>query len=77
MTGAELRAIRRSLGQSALQMGRALRFGGADDSVAVHVRRMEAGLRPITPQVAGLAYMLGWHGVPERWPDEPIQEAAE
>ena len=58
-------------------MGRALRFGGTDNTVSVYIRRLEAGMQRITPQVAGLAYMLGWHGVPERWPDEAPAEAAE
>lgn len=77
MTGAEIKTIRRSLGLSTVQMGRALRFGGSDNAVSVHVRRMEADIRIVTPQVAGLAYMLGWHGVPERWPDEASSQAAE
>lgn len=77
MTGAELRTIRQSLGLSAYALGRALGYQGNRNTVQVAIRLMESDARPIPPWIAHLVYMLGWHGVPERWPDEPPAEAAE
>ena len=65
MTGPELRVIRKQLGLSVIQMGRALGYGGGDNTVSVQVRRWEGGQREIPPWIARLATMYGRHGVPK------------
>jgi len=63
MTGAELADIRRSLGLSTNQMGRALGYHGPN--MHVTVRRYERGERPVPPTIARLAEMFKMHGVPK------------
>jgi transcriptional regulator with XRE-family HTH domain len=63
MTPAEFRAIRKQLGLSTVQMGRALGYEGSDNSVSVTIRRYEAGIRPIPPTVAMLVAMYERHGL--------------
>ena len=67
MTGAKLKAIREEFGLSASAMGRALGYSGPKSNVAVHVRRLERGERPIPSDVARLAHMFWMNGIPEEW----------
>ena len=55
MQGKELKAIRRELGLSAVELGRALGYAGTDNSASVTIRRYEANMRPIPPLVDRLA----------------------
>lgn len=77
MTGAELKAVRHALGLSAFALGLALGYSGNRNTVQLAIRRYEHDERPIPPWIAHLAYMIGWHGVPDRWPDEQAADAAE
>jgi transcriptional regulator with XRE-family HTH domain len=52
MTGAELHAIRLALGMSLTAFGRRLGYRGKPSTIQTHIRRMEAGTRPITAQTA-------------------------
>ena len=63
MTGADLKAIRHKLKLSTTELGRALGYEGADNTVSVTVRRYESGMRPIPPVVAVLVGMFDRHGV--------------
>jgi transcriptional regulator with XRE-family HTH domain len=63
MTGPELKAIRKKLGLSTVELGRALGYIGKDNSVSVTVRRYEAEMKPIPPTIARLVAMYGKHGV--------------
>lgn len=67
MTPAEFKSIRKDLGFSTAQWGRALGYQGTDNTVSVQVRRYESGRREIPPWIARLAEMLGRHGVPDDW----------
>ena len=64
MTGADLKAIRHKLKLSTTELGRALGYEGADNTISVTVRRYESGMRPIPPWIAKLADMYDRHGVP-------------
>lgn len=65
MTGPDLKTIRKRLGLSTLQMGRALGYRGNDNTVSVAIRQYESGQRDIPPWIARLVAMYGRHGVPE------------
>lgn len=67
MTGDELRAIRRALGLSLKDFGRALGYTGSPNTISVQVRRYEAGARDIPPWIARLATMYERHGIPPEW----------
>ena len=67
MTGAELKAIRETFGLSASAMGRALGYSGPKANIAVHIRRLERGDRPIPPPIDRLARMYWRNGIPEEW----------
>ena len=45
MTGAELKAIRQSLGLSVISFGRALGYSGSNNTVNVQIRQFEAETR--------------------------------
>jgi len=67
MTPTEFKSIRKRLGLSTVEMGRALGYKGQNNTVSVTVRRYESGMRPIPPTVAVLMTMLGdgqgsWRG---------------
>ena len=65
MTGSELAAIRKSLGLSTTQWGRALGYSGTDASVSASVRRLEARHDDAIPTTVGrLALMYDRYGVP-------------
>lgn len=65
MTGPELQSIRKALGLSVIEMGRAFGYSGTDDTVSVTVRRYEApNGRDIPEWIARLALMFAKHGVP-------------
>lgn len=64
MTGVEFAAIRKRLGLSVIEMGRALGYQGTDNTVSVTIRRYEKGA-PIPPWIARLAIMFDRYGVPE------------
>lgn len=66
MTGPELKAIRKRLGLSVIEMGRAIGYEGSDNTVNVTMRRYEApNGRTIPPWIARLAIMFDRFGVPE------------
>jgi hypothetical protein len=65
MTGSEFVAIRKRLGLSTVEMGRALGYEGQDNTVSVTVRRYESGMRPIPPTIAVLMGIYGSHGLIE------------
>lgn len=68
MTGPELYAIRKELGLTALQLGRAFGYEGSDNTVKVTMHRYEApNGRRIPPWIARLAQMYGKHGVPKEF----------
>jgi len=59
MTADEFKSIRKQLGLSTVEMGRALGYEGQDNTVSVTVRRYESGQRPIPPTVAVLVGLYG------------------
>lgn len=65
MTGPEMQAIRKRLGLSTIELGRAMGYVGADNTVSVTIRRYESGGREIPPWLARLLVMFDRHGVPE------------
>ena len=65
MIPAEFKQIRQALGLSTTEMGRALGYEGADNTVSVQIRRYESGARPIKPWIARLAEMYRRFGVPD------------
>lgn len=65
MTGPEFAAIRKSLGLSVVEFGRAFGYQGSDETVSVTVRRYEApNGREIPPWIERLALMYEWYGIP-------------
>lgn len=67
MTGEEMKSIRHRLGLSAVELGRAMGYTGADNTVSVTVRRYESDMRPIPPWLGRLLRMFEMHGVPPGW----------
>jgi transcriptional regulator with XRE-family HTH domain len=67
VTGAELKAIREAFGLSASAMGQALGYSGPKANIAVHIRRLERGERPISTPIGRLALMFKREGVPREW----------
>jgi len=67
MTGPDLKAIRKNLGLSVIQMGRAIGYGGSDRTVNVQIRRYENNTRDIPEWIARLALMFAKHGVPRQF----------
>jgi transcriptional regulator with XRE-family HTH domain len=63
MTGSEFRAIRKSLGLSLREMGRAIGYEGTDDTVSAQINKYENGKRDIPPWIANLVTMYGKHGI--------------
>lgn len=70
MTPEKFKEIRRDLGLSTVQIGRAFGYSGADTTIAANIRKFESGARPIPPAIARLARMYVRNGgVPEGWLD--------
>jgi transcriptional regulator with XRE-family HTH domain len=67
MTGSEFRAIRKSLGLSLREMGRAIGYEGTDGTVSAQINKYENGKRDIPPWIARLVAMYGKHGVDASW----------
>lgn len=67
MTGAELKAIRKQLGLSTTELGRAFGYEGSDVTASGTIRKYESDARPIPPWLARLAIMFAMHGVPKTW----------
>ena len=65
MTGSELKALREAYGISASAMGRALGYSGPRSNIAVHIRRLERGDRPIPLPIQRLATMFAREGIPK------------
>lgn len=63
MTPAEFKSIRKQLGLSTIEMGRAIGYEGKDNTVSVTIRKYESGGRPIPPWIANLVAMYGKHGL--------------
>lgn len=76
MTGDEMKSIRHRLGLSAVELGRAMGYTGADNTISVTVRRYESEMRPIPPWLGRLLEMFRRHGVPPRWTYAPELVAA-
>jgi transcriptional regulator with XRE-family HTH domain len=72
MTGTQLAAIRKRLGLSLVEFGRALGYEGNRNTVQVAVSRYEAGAREIPPWIARLAAMYAEHGVPPQFLDRSL-----
>lgn len=64
MTPADLTAIRKRLGLSTYEFGRAMGYAGTRQTVKTQVHDMEHGRRPIMPWIARLATMYDRYGVP-------------
>ena len=59
MTGSELAIIRKALGLTTTELGRAIGYTGTDDSVASSVRRLESKHdEPIPDAAAKLSYIF-------------------
>jgi transcriptional regulator with XRE-family HTH domain len=67
MNGAKLKEIRQAFNLSASAMGQALGYSGPKANIAVHIRRLERGERPVPPSVARLAHMFWMNGIPDEW----------
>jgi hypothetical protein len=65
MTGGDLARIRKKLGLSLYEWGRALGYQGNHNGIQVQVKDMETGKRTITRMCERLARMYERHGVPE------------
>lgn len=64
MTGTELKAIRRRLGLSTTELGRAFGYTGGDVSTSGTIRKYESEQRTMPPWLARLATMFDMNGVP-------------
>ena len=64
MTGEDMKSIRKRLGLSTTELGRAIGYEGADATVSVTIRKYESGARPIPPWIGKLVLMFGLHGLP-------------
>jgi transcriptional regulator with XRE-family HTH domain len=67
MQGSQLKAIRRQLGLTTRELGAAIGYAGTPNTISVTIRRYEAGMRPIPPWIARLAWYMGEYGVPPEW----------
>jgi hypothetical protein len=65
MTGPEFASIRKQLGLSLYDWGRALGYQGNRNSLQVQIKGMEDGARAITPMCRRLVRMYERYGVPE------------
>lgn len=77
MTGAELKIIRKQLGLSTTELGRAFGYEGSDVTASGTIRKYESENRPIPPWLARLAIMFFKHGVPDGWTGLPRKTMAE
>ncbi|KQX40384.1 hypothetical protein ASD04_07070 [Devosia sp. Root436] len=64
MKGSEMKAIRRRLGLSTTELGRAFGYVGQDDTASMTIRRYESGGRDIPPWLARLLRMYDRFGIP-------------
>lgn len=64
MTGAELKVIRKHLGLTTTEMGRAFGYEGSDVTASGTIRKYESEARPIPPWLGRLAIMFDRNGVP-------------
>jgi len=60
MTAEEFKAIRKARGETEIEFGRKLGYGGSDDNLARLIRRIETGKKEITPQKALKAIQLSY-----------------
>jgi hypothetical protein len=68
MTGPELAHIRRSLGLSVIEFGRAVGYEGSDETVSSTIRRYESPRGRHVPRWIGrLALMFHRHGIPDEF----------
>ena len=70
MNGSDLKAIRKRLGLSALQLGRAFGYTGTAGTAAVMIRKYESDARPIPIYLERLLRMYEEHGIPDEYIDE-------
>jgi transcriptional regulator with XRE-family HTH domain len=66
MTSRQFKNIRKRLGLTAVQMGRALGSEGSDASTARRIYGFESG-RTISPSVSRLVTMYAMYGIPKGW----------
>jgi transcriptional regulator with XRE-family HTH domain len=64
MTGRQFASVRRRLGLSLYDFGRALGYEGNRNTIQVAISRYERGERDVPPWIARLAQMFDRHGVP-------------
>lgn len=74
MKASEMKRIRHHLGLSTLEMGRAIGYVGAENTVSVTIRRYESGQREIPPWIGRLLIMFERHGVPPDFLPVPDME---
>jgi transcriptional regulator with XRE-family HTH domain len=65
MTGQDLKALRHALGLTTLQLGRALGYQGAPDTIKACVRRLECSQRTIPHAQMLLAMHIAKNGLLE------------
>lgn len=65
MTGKQFHDIRKRLGLSLYDFGRALGYEGNRNTIQVAISRYEKGDRNIPPWIGRLAKMFDRHGVPD------------
>lgn len=70
MKGHEMKAIRKRLGLSAIQLGRAFGYTGTAGTTAVMIRKYESDARPIPIYLERLLHMFEEHGIPDEYIDE-------
>ena len=77
MTGAEMKAIRKRLGLSTTQLGRAFGYMGRDNTASVLIRTYESDGRPIPLYLERLLILYEKHGIPPGWTELRAAKAAE
>lgn len=69
-----MRRIRKQLGLSSLQLGRAFGYSGSDAATAMAIRRFETGGRALPVWLGRLMEMFEMHGVPLKWTASPSSD---
>jgi DNA-binding transcriptional regulator YiaG len=64
ITPEQFKALRKQFGFTVRQWARVLGFAGRLGNVAINIRRMEKGEKPISPSTRRLCLMFARHGIP-------------
>lgn len=67
MTGDQFKTIRRELGLTARQLGKALGYRGNENTLGVQIRSFESDKREIPEPTGRLMEMFGRFGIPNKW----------